>query len=177
MKAIINLSNFFALRRIVYYETYLSEESLLLGINRYIEKNQNIDGEIYADGFELHYISDFLLAFPTKLPFIEIKGKTKMVAKVTVLRMKTSLNSIMKIFYTIGIGSIILFYLLDKYSGTDYGGISDSILPLMVIPLGYGMSLIGFLLESGSCSDDFERMFNIIEANQSDPEYFIGRQT
>lgn len=171
LKPIVKILNLFVFRRIVYYKTQLTEESILLGIEQFTQTNRNIEGEVYTNGFELHYISDFFLSFPTKLPMIEIIGKTKTVEQTTILKIKISLNSIMKIIYAIAAISIITFYLLENSSGADFGGIGDSAAPLMVVPIGYVLLLITYLFESKACSHDVERMIGIVEANSDNHEY------
>lgn len=165
MKKIKSILNLLIFRRNVDYETHLSEAQLLVGLKQSSRGKRNIEGKILKDGFELFFTSDIALIFPTQLPLLEIKGKIKKNGLKTVLRVKIRLSVIPKFIFPFGIGVLVLFYLLEKYTNNDFGGISDSIFPLFSIPFAYGFLQFKYLMESERCKSFFGSLIHEIEKN------------
>ena len=101
-----------------------------------------------AMGLTCFFISNFALNLHTKLPLVDIKGKTSINGLKTGLKIKIRLSIIPKFIFPFALGSIVLFYFLDKYTDSDFGGISDSTFPLLSIPFVYVFSLTMYLIES-----------------------------
>lgn len=130
-------------------------------------KERNLEGEITDSSFELFYISDFALKFPTKIPFLEIKGKLKKQEKVNQLKIRVSIQPFVKYIFIIAVVIVLTFFFIDKYSASDFGNFSNSNLPLILPIFAYGFLMLNFITESVSCKDYFSRLIVRFEKNKN----------
>ena len=163
MSVLKSILNFFIFRRIVIFRTTLSEDILLKGIQKCTRHSKNTEGKMVDHGFEMFYLSDFLLFFPAKLPVVDVDGLSSTDSDNVRLTLTIKINILQRIILGITIPCFVICFLLDKYTQTDLGGISDSSFTLLVIPFLYFTILIPFLIETDSCINYFKSMIRTIE--------------
>jgi len=155
--------NFLLFSKTVTFETYLSEEKFLLGVERNSNGQERTQGDIFDNGFHLTYSSLFAMLFPNPLPAIEVIGQTSNNGAKTRIDIKIKLSDIPRYVFPLGVASIVGAYFLDKFGFIDAQGLSDTIIPLFSIPFAYGFLLLLYLKESRSCEEHFETMIRFIE--------------
>ena len=163
MKIIKQILNFLIFRRILIHITRIPELELLKQLNLYTKNNGDFEGEVTKDGFKLFYISGYVKKATINLPLVDISGVTTRENKQTKLSAKITLNIIPKVLFFAAFGLIILLYFLDKYTESDFGGISDTTIPLYTLPFGCLFLILRYYFESESCKNQFQNMIETIE--------------
>ena len=145
------------------YKIKIPVSDFLSDLKKVEYKKRNIEGEITNSSFELFFISDFALNFPTQIPLLHIKGKLEKKDDFSQLKIRTSIQSFAKYIFLIGVIIVLTIFSLDKYTDSDFGNISDSNLLLIFPFFVYGFLMLIFILESVSCKDYFSRLIKELE--------------
>jgi len=155
--------NFRRLSKTVTIETFLSEEELFLGIEKYPFINDFFEGRLYSHSFLMMYSPNFLWPIKDIMPSIEVIGQTSTNQTCTKVEIEMKLNATAIYMILAGCGMIFLFYFLEKFSIVNSSGISDTIFPLLVVPIVLSISFLIELHKLRNCEEFFTNMIRNIE--------------
>jgi len=166
MKLIKSIIDFLIFNWTKSYKIKIPVSDFLSDLKKVEYKKRNIEGEITDSGFQLFFISDFALKFPTKIPFIEIKGELKKHDDFSRLKIRTSIQPFAKYIFVFGVIIVLTIFFLDKYTDFDFGDFTNSNFRdfsksdlLLIFPFFvYGFLMLNFIIESVSCKDYFSRL-------------------
>jgi hypothetical protein len=142
------------------YDYIVTDEFLIDNLRNIEKEKSNIEGEVYKNSFDVVFISNFALSFPTKLPFISVKGKLIRKGGTPKLRLSVNMISFVRFFYFFSALIILGFYFADKYYDSAFGHISDSRLPLFAPIFIYIGLMLAFIIESVACNNYFNGLTN-----------------
>jgi len=163
MKFTISIIDFLIFNWTKSYKIKISVSDFLSDLKKVEYKKRNIEGEITNSSFDLFFISDFALKFPTKLPLLELKGELSKQENYWRLKIRTSIQPIAKYIFLFAVIIVLAIFLLDKYTVSKFGNISDSNLPLVFPLFVYGFLMLNFIIESLSCKVYFDRLIVELE--------------
>ena len=163
MKLIKSIIDFLIFNWTKSYKITIPTSEFLSDLKKVENKKRNIEGVITDSGFELFFISDFALKFPTKIPLLQIKGELKKQEDFSQLKIRTSIQIFAKYIFLFAVIIVLTFFFLDKYTDSDFGDFSNSNLPLIFPIFAYGFLMLNFITESVSCKDYFSRLIVELE--------------
>ncbi len=163
MKLIKSIIDFLIFSWTKSYKIKIPVSDFLSDLKKVEYKKRNIEGEITDSSFELFFISDFALNFPTKMPLLQIKGKLEKKEGFSQLIIRTSILGFAKYLFLFAVIIVLTIFSLDKYTDSEFGNISDSNLPLIFPFFVYGFLMLTFIIESVSCKDYFARLIDYLE--------------
>ena len=157
------MMNFRRLSKTLKFETFLSEEELFLGIEKYPFINDFVEGKIDSHSFILMYSPNFLWPIKDIMPSIEVIGQTRTNETSTKVEIEMKLNATAIYMILTGFGLIYLFYFLEKLSIVESIGISNSIVPLLVVPFALCILCLNIFHIFRNCEEFFTNMIRNIE--------------
>jgi len=163
MKLIKSIIDFLIFNWTKSYKIKIQVSDFLSDLKKVEYKKRNIEGEITDSSFELFFISDFALNFPTKMPLLQIKGKLEKKEDFTQLRIRTSILGFVKYLFLFAVIIVLTIFFLAKYTDSEFGAISSSNLSLIFPFFVYGFLMLIFIIESVSCNDYFTRLIAELE--------------
>ena len=163
MKLIKSIIDFLVFNWTRNYKITFPISEFLSDLKKVEYKKKNIEGEITNSSFDMFFISDFALKFPTKIPLLEIKGELKKQDNFSQLRIRTSIQGFAKFIFIFTVIIVLTIFFLDKYTDSDFGDFSESNLPLIFPIFVYGFLMLNFIIESVSCKDYFSRLIVELE--------------
>lgn len=157
------MTNFLLFNKTMTFETSLSEEKFLDGVENHSYDQIHTDGEIYENGFHMTYSSNFGFSFQNPFPAIVVIGQTSKNGNKIKVNLKMKLNAFIRYFFLLAIIVFVTKYFLALFSIIDAKGISESVFHLYALPFLYFFLLVLYFIESSSCEEYFETMFRRIE--------------
>ena len=103
MKLIKSVMDFLIFNWTKSYKITIPVSDFVYGLENAEYKKRNIEGEISESSFELFFISDLALNFPTKIPLLQIKGEIERNKNFSQLRIMTSIQGFVKFIFLIAV--------------------------------------------------------------------------